>query len=397
MKRTTFFITILLYLSSCSNIKKEENSSKLINFYINKGRVIQQVIINDSIKTYFIFDTGFGEKPFMDSVAFWTIFKPDSFNNIKANTRFNFGHVINLKEVKSNICFKLNDKKIKYTKYDIGKWPEIGNSKDSITGVYPISKTDSNTWFLNFEKNYIIINPTTIDTTDYEKFHIKWHSTFNTNKLMVSLPIQFKNEIGSLGSLNNYIIDTGNPFDIIISSGFKELEFLNKSNQKRTFQLRQNLWCNYSLPQIIINKSIKIDTIVVKHQLNQHYVSSDIIGLNFLKRFNLIFDLKNMFLYLKPIKHEAILTPGDIPAFTFPIYQGEMTKDGYIKILQTFKDGLFDKAGIIKGDIIKDINGVSALKIKQTPYFIKKELEKKTPLNIKIIRDFKELTIIINN
>ena len=102
---------------------------------------------------------------------------------------------------------------------------------------------------------------------------------------------------------------------------------------------------------------VKLDftRVYVSNLLNTK-VFKRILGLNFLKRFNVFFDLKNNQLYLKPIKKFERIIRGKQPWGTFDaVWKDDKLIINYIC---DYKKNPAIKAGFCVGDEVISINGI---------------------------------------
>ncbi|MCT4638130.1 MAG: PDZ domain-containing protein [Bacteroidales bacterium] len=394
MRNILVFVCLILLYSCATDYSPNVINNEPTGFIISDNRIIQQIEVFDSIKTNFIFDTGFGS-PMLDSSTFSHVILTDNSIHTSICSRFSVRKTINIQVIKSPLNIRADNHNCKFKEYKIGNWEDIFDLGKDITGVYSIPPRDTSVWVIDFENNCLIKNPGNIDSAGYISFNLKWDKMFSDELLMVSMPVRYCTEKGSLESLKDYVIDTGNPFDIILSSSFDAIEFLDKSENGFIFRMGSCLWKNYSTNSISLGDKIRLDSVVVKHQINQNIIGADIIGLNFLKRFNIILNLRKMVMLIKPIKHKPIVAKGDLPPFFKPNCRIKLTKDSLVEITSVYEGSPFYRLGVKKGDVVKEINGVYSHKAFRTRAFVANELRHKKKLKVVLFRDSKELTLTL--
>ncbi len=123
-------------------------------------------------------------------------------------------------------------------------------------------------------------------------------------KLRIKFPVQVKCADGdTLDVEGTYFVDTGMPWDIALMPTAKELDFFNKKEDAiwtvydswyhRYYTVNATLFNNYSVDLL------RIYTFDKPSRVPHDYL----IGQNFLKRFNVFFDMKNMQVGFQPIKN----------------------------------------------------------------------------------------------
>jgi len=208
-------------------------------------------------------------------------------------------------------------------------------------------------WEVNYEENYLSI-------TDADSFQID--GDFLTLPLRLdengwiytTLPITIRTNQGvEVKSEEEYLIDTGNYADIQFLNDTEEAKKLNTKNDSAYWLHEYHFWD----AEISVCNRVKLDSARV--YVHDYPLSNKrTLGLNFFKRFNVFFNLKNNQLYLKPIKKKFERIKfmkrgwGDFTLKRVGKY------DVAIDRICDYKDNPAIKAGFQVGDKILTINGI---------------------------------------
>ena len=166
-------------------------------------------------------------------------------------------------------------------------------------GLMGIPDSDTlNVWELNFEENYISIIPADSFQIDEKILTLplrldEYGFTFTT------LPVAIRTKQGvEVKSEEEYLIDTGSYTDILFLNNTEEAKKLNTKNDSAYWLHDYHFWEG----EINVCGRVKLDSARVYVYDFPLSNSKRSLGMNFFKRFNVFFDMKNRLLYLKPIK-----------------------------------------------------------------------------------------------
>ena len=223
---------------------------------------------------------------------------------------------------------------------------------DGIFGLRDIVDS-THVWELNFEENYISITPADsfqIDG-DFLILPLKWKGE---TQILTALPITIRTKQGvEVKSEEEYLIDTGSYTDILFLNNTEEAKKLNTKNDSAYWLHDYHFWEG----EINVCNRVKLDSARV--YVHDYPLSNKrTLGLNFFKRFNVYFDMKNRQLYLKPIKKKFERIKfmkrgwGDFTLKRVGKY------DVAIDRICDYKDNPAIKAGFQVGDKILTINGI---------------------------------------
>ena len=222
---------------------------------------------------------------------------------------------------------------------------------DGIFGLRDIVDS-THVWELNFEENYISITPADsfqIDG-DFLILPLKWKGE---TQILTALPITIRTKQGvEVKSEEEYLIDTGNYADIQFLNDTEEAKKLNTKNDSAYWLHEYHFWD----AEITVYNRVKLDSARV-YVYDFPLSNKRTLGLNFFKRFNVYFDMKNEQLYLKPIKKkfERIKLMKQPWGTLKTVWKDDKLIIDYIC---DYQDNPAIKAGFQVGDEVVSINGI---------------------------------------
>jgi hypothetical protein len=154
----------------------------------------------------------------------------------------------------------------------------------------------------------------------------------------------------------SFWVDMGIPDEIALMYPAKELEFFQKRTDATCFSYLNDYYCSYWV-NIALPNHFRIDSVCV-NTFDKPYLPGDyIVGLNFLKRFNVFFDRKNKILGLQPVKNYSKITNTWNDKF---YYRANKNMEGKYLVTKVanYKKNYFYAAGLREGDEIVAVNGV---------------------------------------
>jgi hypothetical protein len=353
-----------------------------------------------------MFDTNGGIGRFiLDSsfVASYSYFNPDGqmikfHQNSSAwtfededNSSLNFLHHL---YTNANQTIMIGNTSLIYNTIDVMNWRKAWQTDDS-DGLFNIPQNDTtHVWELNFENSYLEIHSTEKfkmpnDCLLYPMEKLKENIGF-----FIQMSMQITYSDGDTLTINSlYNIDTGIPEDVALVYPMKEIEFFNKKEDAVWTQY--NYWYHrYYTISATLSNSFALDSLRIYTYDKQMVTSgANFIGLNFLKRFNVFFDMKNKQIGLQPIKNfQRIVNPG-IKRFHFT---GKSNSEGNFIItkMADYPKNFYKTAGLREGDVIIAENGYSLKTM--TPQQSSEIIESDT-IVFDIIRDEKPLKIVMLN
>jgi hypothetical protein len=356
-------------------------------------KMLIPVQLNDSITGNLMFDTG-GSMIFDSS--FCALHPQLSFYNnenkakrMQSRTAWRFDAVPSL--VHDTLqTIKIGDITLEYSPITVYNLKNYMNN-DALDGIFNIPLNDTiHIWELNFEQNYLSVISIDDFVMPENCLLLPIVEYFYAGRIRVQLPMQIQCSDGDILTMNhNYLVDTGISEDIaIMHHAEEEQEFFNKRNDA--------IWTLDGMAQHYTVKAILFDEFIVDSLRIYTFPPNDVrdkylIGLNFLKRFNVFFDLKNRQIGLQPIKNFQRIYP-NARRFHISI---DKTQEGkfIVKIVADYKANYYKTAGMQEGDEIVALNSIPFKNI--TSEDLIKFHEQEDSLIYDVIRNGQALKIIV--
>lgn len=396
MKYFKFFLIACIIFQSCSENKSVSvNYNRKIesNFYINKynGNLVITSCINDTIPCSLIFDTGASGLLIIKSSVSDKFYQGES--SVKDSLVGGFDDAFYYTDnIKEQTKVYAGNKDIEFKSFKrVPDNSALGKiiSKSNADGI--ISIQDSvKSLKLEFSRNRILFN-TENDIIDTD---IVLQLTKKGNKYIIKqFPFVFKLGDTAIMAKEDLIIDTGYRGDIsckntaldnifenaILTLSKKKIRMSSKDYLfiTDTLHIKRDIWIEYNNP--LRNTSFVMKT------------SHLLVGVEFLKTFDIYMDLKKDSIWLKRINYESILDSSDSAKIDGPIIAGryDYVNKRYI-VMYLKAESPYTTAGIIPGDIICDINNIDFM-------FIRDSIRNNTvhyPLVFNILRDGRSLALI---
>ena len=230
--------------------------------------------------------------------------------------------------------------------------------KSTKHGLFNMPKSDTtHVWELNFEHNYIELHPSTTFLPPEGCLVTSLHFA-NNNKLNTTILIKITTSDGDTLTIErDFLIDSGMGQDIMIAGPTEELAFF-EDKKSVPFYFVDNRYINRHIVDADIFDGFHIDSLRIYTLKDRGRLpTSYLIGLNFLKRFNVFFDLRNMRMYLQPLKE---FRRAFSPLWKRFDINTSKTKSGsyLVTALGDHEFNPYKKAGLQVGDEIVGLNGV---------------------------------------
>lgn len=360
MKKYNIVFLFLFVFCTC----KSDTGSVLGKVYFqiptNSPKIIVPTILKDSVSAHLVFDTAARGAIWIDS-AFC------------AEHRLNFGRCgIKCKTGCAWASDFISTPGALYQrpetltignipiKYDgVIKWNYRRYFGEQYDGLFYIPWNDSiHVWEINFENGFIQIHP---DSTFKAPVGTKF---FPMENFVVRMPISIHfPDKTVLKVRRKCLIDTGAHHDISITNNLPEIAISKRQKNRKWIGGANGYECWYTVSAVAFNQ-YKMDSLrlYTYQNLNRCAGLADyILGINFLKRFNLFFDLKHKRLGLQQISNfHRITDPLARP------YHYSMNEKNVISHMADYVGNYFKCAGLKVGDKILSINGINFAQITNT-------------------------------
>ena len=393
MKAYIFFYLLFTFVIVCNSCT--ENSNR-ITFTIpaSDRKIIVPVQLSDSVIVNLAFDSGWRDDVISIDSAF-VASHPSLIPNIPSDTSqvgssWADNRVLDL-IYKTPQAVNIGNTKLVYNSLQIfdfhGAW-----YTDVADGGFNIPQDDTiHVWEWNFEHNYLEIHSAENFTMPENCF--LFPMTEKGHEPNIQIPLQITCMNGDTLTLNRtFFIDMGMADDIALVRPTKEeAEFFNQRDDavwtissggyKRRYTVNATLFDDFEMD------SIRIYTFK-----NAYFVGSEyLIGINFLKRFNVFIDRKQWQIGLQPINNfQRIVNPG----FRRFHFSAPPTPDGKYIVTEVanYEANYYKTAGLREGD---EIVAVDDKPYKDVTWEEKQEFYLKDTLIYNIIRNGEPLKIIV--
>lgn len=303
-------IIILILIISCNQNHGKETPKSLaqsINFDLSQKFIKIKAILSDTIKGEFAIDNGMGIT-IIDSAFFYTKFD---------TTKFEYnGNVMGiLKEYKGNISITIEDYKYTLNRFIIQNCNKIGATK--VNGIIGSELFLNKIIYIDFDQQLITFSDSVIIDTQYTKINLfpPYFTVKNTVSNAKFIKITGYSKILGKQVSGHLQFDLGcQGTDLLVKNSFiKQLKAIRRQQIKNTIVSgiqKANVAC-WILDSIKIGnyniKDINVNTTFLKDEPNIDAMfmfreGDGYLGLDLMKRFNLITDYKNNVLYIKPNK-----------------------------------------------------------------------------------------------
>ncbi len=402
----TYLLILLLMLShiSCNASNKENEKHIPFEFSDEIPNLLIPVTLQNSIPAKLVFDTGWGI-PTLDST--WVSQYPSLTPKDIPSREYELGVAWNPASVrKATLYFdphfeflklKLGEPSMKFDYWRIGNFRQLlgVNDADGITGIPSADSTK--VWGFNFEDNYITIQEA--DSFEMPKGYMQFPMKVVTYPgvgmtIHVNLPLKVQTSDGDTVTIHrDFFVDTGAWDDIILTSEAPELAFFdNKKDAVWIATPYNGLYTRNHEIKVSLGEyeddSFRVTTYDHKSNVSGRYL----IGLNFLKHFNVYFDFQRKVLGLKPIPNFERIIDKHARRYHMGFNIEIITKQQrfIVETIADNKENTYYTAGLRVGDEIISANGILWKDL--TPEQ-KETLYQGDYIRFKIIRDGKNMEI----
>ena len=360
-KKVLFYSLVTLIWGSISGNCFATEKSNRVYFKINPEdrKILLPVLLNDSVLAKLEFDTG------------GSFILDSTFCNTHPNVTLNTTPEIKQSGVgwttqrTTSLISKITPKVtigntdlIRIKHMEIWNWKSYMHTTNS-DGMFNIPSNDTtNIWELNFEHNYLEIHSNQDFKIPENCFVVPIvKDQFNPQRFMIRLSLKVKCMDSDTTTLNgNFLMDTAMPWDIAIIHKTGDLPFFNKRTDAVWTGYVNDYYRHYNVNVSLFNDAFSADSARVYSFEYPNCSKSYILGQNFLKRFNIYFNLRNNSLAFQPINNYQRVIDPTVKRFHISTYKSP-NGNLCIKNIATNKENYFYTAGLRKGDKIFSING----------------------------------------
>jgi hypothetical protein len=367
-------IVILLNVCLCTSslsaqviIEKPYPNRLYFSIDSTTQRIIVPVHFNDSIVADLMFDTGSNDASLLlDSAFFFTHRFLPNIQPDKASGNFPLiGISVQKLLYHTNIPVTIGKTVANYDSLSVQNLQNILGIVPA-NGLFNIPTSDSiHVWELNFENNYLEVHSAADFQMPAECILSPIVEAYLA-KYCIQIPLQIICGNDTLQSNDVYIIDTGNPFfDIISAPPSTVIDFLNRFDNDIWFAFGTN-GIQRDIVQAIAWNDVAIDTLKF-YTFYQGY-GFKLVGCNFLKHFNVFFDMSKKQIGLQPIKYNRLaMPPYYSKVFHYSADSQSTEIDNYkINSIGDYKTNQYKTAGLQMGDEIVSVNGILYKDYKKT-------------------------------
>lgn len=364
---------LLLAVSQSRCVNDNRINEKYVTFEFGEEapKLLIPVTLQDTIPARFVFDTGIGGTPFLDSalVSQHPSLVPEDIPSQESvsSSAWNPTYTTKSTSYYAPLKLKLGESPMDFGNWGVGNYRKLFNEKD-VDGMTGIPCADSTkVWGLNFEDNHITIQEA--DSFEMPKEYMQFPMKVVTYPaegmtFHVNLPLKVQTSDGDTVTIHrDFFVDTGAWNDIILMSEASELAFFDSKKDAVWIATPYNaLYTRNHEVKVSLGEyeddSFRVTTYDHKHKTTVS--SSYLIGLNFLKHFNVYFDFQRKVMGLKPILNFERIIDKHARRYHVGFNIEIMTKQQrfIVETIADNKENTYYTAGLRVGDEIISANGI---------------------------------------
>ncbi|MDD4759403.1 MAG: hypothetical protein PHU66_01110 [Bacteroidaceae bacterium] len=357
MKKFSFVLLFVFVFCICKS--DDGNVLGKVHFQIptDLPKIIVPAILKDSVRANLIFDTAAKGAIWIDS----TFCADHRLNFGTSGINYNTGCAWASDSISTPgvlyqrpETFAIGNIPIKYD--GVIKWNYRRYNGERYDGMVHIPLDDSiHLWEINFENGFIQIHPnSTFKAPVGTKF-------FPMKHLSVTMPISIHfPDKTVLKVRRRCLINIAAHHDISIINNLPEIAILKRQKNGIWICNVNGYECWHTVSATVFNQ-YKMDSLRLYTYQNLNHcagLADYILGSNFLKRFNLFFDLKHKRLGLQPISRFHRITDPLVRRYHY-----SMNEKNIITYMANYTGNYYKRAGLKVGDKILSINGMNLAQI----------------------------------
>ena len=361
-KDLLFVFVFFLYTSCSTGVQTSgcdsaQDKSVPFSYSKDRGMIVFQGSLQDTISLNLILDTGIGERFILKS----SVAQKKSKNSKSARQVLKSGFNLDLYEARSiedSISVTIGKDTIVFSSYSVVEDDSsLGRIIGENDGIMPITLSMKTLAIFNSDHT-LSIKPNR--RGDYSMGFSMKRDKYG-RYVIQGFPLSFGCDQETIEFVFDYILDTGYRGELALNGMEPPAamsSFLTKFSThivKKKNTARNAESYVYRIPEVeLLKRSIWIENNLPNRSYSDVFeTSSSLIGTELLKGFDFLMDFEKDSLFLKPIPYISILDEGD----GGPFFQGRRDNDGRICIMYIKTKSPCDEAGVIPGDILESING----------------------------------------
>ena len=364
MKKIILFITLFFGLSQiCKSIDALPIEKVYFHIPDNYPHIVVPVFINDSTQANLTFDSAAGGVLWLDSTFCVQ-------NKIKIDNEFVHNDGVAWSTSTTPFHFSttpmdltFGNLHVTYKKHQILDWKGyMGPYAPDGMFDTPIDDT-THVWEINFEKEYLQIHPSSSFTAPEGTTFFPMEA--DGESFLITMPITARFPDGTIikGRWKG-VIDTGAHRDIVLVHDAPEINMLMK-RKDAVWTTNPNGYYHWNEVSATVFDKYKLDSLRLYVTQNRGGLDDGVnyvIGVNFLKRFNVFLDLKNKCLGLQPLEHFKRIKDSLAPPYHFSTKKNKYGRN-IIAHIADYESNYIRKSDLRLGDEVISIDGIDYNKL----------------------------------
>jgi hypothetical protein len=402
----TFRLLFILFLFACSCTGNQSILTTVEMQYPNRlyfridsvtQHIIVPVQVSDTVVARLVFDTDHWPEMILDSSFFFS-------HHLMAGMPFTeLMHSLpvmkqfNIKSFRYDTTqhFSVGQTAVDFHRIDV---MPVKILDESIDGFFNIPEKDSaHVWELNFKESYLEVH--TSDTFHMPEgciiLPILGQPDAYAPGYCIKMPLQLVFGKDTLTSDYLYRIDTGMLYELLLSYPSEEITYLYNHPDNTWYAGNSNdnkRWLNMAKAKAW--NHFEMDTLAVLSMMNDYIMSYKYIGLPFLRRFNVFFDMKSRQVGLQPIRYAD--SRNALRGLYFCVDTALTGEGAYrINFMRNTKDNYYQAAGLSLYDEIVSVNDVAYKEVVQRKVKIGDIIAKSDTLSFEIFRDGQSTEVVV--
>jgi hypothetical protein len=395
--------TILFFACACADtpstlttIEKQYPNRLYFSIDSINQHVVVPVRIGDTVTARLVFDTDDWPELVLDSTFFFSHHLMSGVPAMELKRSFPVIKQFNITSFRYDTVYPLTvgTTVVNYPRTDV---MPLRNMAD-IDGIFNIPQQDTtHVWELNFEENYLEVHAADSFQMPDKCIVLTILGQHNAYApgYCIQIPLQMICDQDTLRSNYLYRVDTGMLYELLLVYPAKEITyFFNRGenawyagnrtdNPRRLNIVKATAWDSYVM-----------DTLASSSLSNDFLMYYRYVGLSFLRRFNVFFNMKTQQIGLLPVEYAS--SRNVLRGLYFCVDREPTIRNAYrINFMPDLGDNYYRAAGLTVGDEIRSVNGIAYQKIVQRKMKAGDIISQSDTLVFDIFRDQQPMTILV--